>query len=223
MTTEQEPIAVFVVDDHEVVRRGIASFLEFADGIAFVGEASDGREALDRLAVMDAQGQLPDVVLLDLQMPRLDGAETVAVLAERYPDVRTVILTSFSEVERVQAALANGASGYVLKDAAAGEVEAAIRATQRDEIFIDSAVAGKLTKRLRGPAHGVGALSERERAVLVLVGRGLSNRAIAERLAISERTARTHVSNLLTKLDLSTRTQAALVAVREGLVEADPE
>ncbi|WP_409464379.1 response regulator [Amycolatopsis sp. GA6-003] len=223
MTTEQEAIAVFVVDDHEVVRRGIASFLEFADGIAFVGEASDGREALDRLAVMDAQGQLPDVVLLDLQMPRLDGAETVAVLAERYPDVRTVILTSFSEVERVQAALANGASGYVLKDAAAGEVEAAIRATQRDEIFIDSAVAGKLTKRLRGPAHGVGALSERERAVLVLVGRGLSNRAIAERLAISERTARTHVSNLLTKLDLSTRTQAALVAVREGLVEADPE
>ncbi|MER7606177.1 response regulator transcription factor [Nocardioides sp. NPDC127503] len=220
---DQETISVFVVDDHEVVRRGIASFLEFADGITFVGEASDGREALDRLGVMDAQGLLPDVVLMDLQMPRLDGAETVALIAERHPTVRTVILTSFSEVERVQAALANGASGYVLKDAASSEVEAAIRATQRDEVFIDAAVAGSLTKRLRGPGHGVGALSPRERDVLVLVGRGLSNHAIAERLSISERTARTHVSKILTKLDLSTRTQAALVAVREGLVEANPE
>ncbi|MGD6741890.1 response regulator [Streptomyces sp. BH106] len=223
MTGEQEMISVFVVDDHEVVRRGIASFLEFADGIAFVGEASDGREALDRLAVLSTQDQLPDVMLLDLRMPRLDGAETAAIVAERYPDVRTVILTSFSEIERVQTALANGASGYVLKDAAASEVEAAIRATQRDEVFIDAAVAGRLTKRLSGPGHGVGSLSARERDVLVLVGRGLSNRAIAERLAISERTARTHVSKLLTKLNLNTRTQAALVAVREGLVDADPE
>ncbi|MEU3616988.1 response regulator transcription factor [Streptomyces sp. NPDC006872] len=218
MSERTKDITVFVVDDHAVVRRGIASFLEFVDDITLIGEAADGQEALEKLDAMSAYGELPDVVLLDLHMPRLDGVQTAAVLAERHPAVRTVVLTSFTEMERVHAALAHGVSGYVLKDASSDEVEAAIRASQRDEVFLDTAIARRLTQRLVTPSAGLGSLSAREREVLRLVGGGLSNRAIADRLAISERTARTHVSKLLAKLGLSSRTQAALVAVREGLV-----
>ncbi|MER6958746.1 MULTISPECIES: response regulator transcription factor [unclassified Streptomyces] len=218
MSERTKDITVFVVDDHAVVRRGIASFLEFVDDITLIGEAADGQEALEKLDAMSAYGELPDVVLLDLHMPRLDGVRTAAVLAERHPAVRTVVLTSFTEMERVHAALAHGVSGYVLKDASSDEVEAAIRASQRDEVFLDTAIARRLTQRLVTPSAGLGSLSAREREVLRLVGGGLSNRAIADRLAISERTARTHVSKLLAKLGLSSRTQAALVAVREGLV-----
>ncbi|MDX6350089.1 MAG: hypothetical protein QOF84_4879 [Streptomyces sp.] len=219
MSGETEDITVLIVDDHTVVRRGIASFLEFADGITLHGEAADGQEALEKLGAMNAHDELPDVVLLDLQMPRLDGVHTVAAITERYPQVRTIVLTSFSEIERVHAALANGASGYVLKDASADEVEEAIRTSRRGEIFLDTAVTRKLTQRLVSPSHGLASLSDREREVLVLVGKGLSNRAIADQLSITERTARSHVSNLLTKLDLTSRTQAALLAVREGLVQ----
>jgi DNA-binding NarL/FixJ family response regulator len=219
MSERTEVITVMVVDDHTVVRRGIASFLEYVDDIAFTAEAADGLEALDKLGAMHAHGELPDVVLVDLQMPRLDGVGTVAAITERYPRVRTVILTSFAEIERVHAALAHGAAGYVLKDASADEVEQAIRASRRDEVFLDAAVARRLTQRLVSPTHGLAALSAREREVLVLVGKGLSNRAIADQLSITERTARTHVSKLLAKLDVTSRTQAALVAVREGLVQ----
>ncbi|MEH0574456.1 MULTISPECIES: response regulator transcription factor [Streptomyces] len=219
MSGQSTDITVFVVDDHAVVRRGIASFLEFTDDITFIGEAADGQEALERLAGMHVRSQLPDVVLLDLHMPKLDGLQTAEALAHRYPHVRTVILTSFSEIERVHAALARGVSGYVLKDASSEELEEAIRASQRDEVFLDPAVARQVTQRLVTPASGIASLSPRERAVLVLIAQGLSNQAIADELRISERTARTHVSKLLTKLDLTSRTQAALVAVREGLVQ----
>ncbi|MFE1983640.1 response regulator [Streptomyces mirabilis] len=218
MSEQTKDITVFVVDDHAVVRRGIASFLEFVDDISVIGEAADGQEALEKLDAMHAHGELPDVVLLDLNMPRLDGIQTAAALAERHPAIRTVILTSFTEMERVHAALSHGVSGYVLKDASSDEVEAAIRASQRDEVFLDTAIARRLTQRLVTPSAGLGSLSAREREVLRLVAGGLSNRAIADQLAISERTARTHVSRLLAKLGLSSRTQAALVAVREGLV-----
>jgi DNA-binding NarL/FixJ family response regulator len=219
MSGQNTDITVFIVDDHAVVRRGIASFLEFTDDITLIGEAADGQEALERLAGMHVRSQLPDVVLLDLHMPKLDGLQTAEAIAQRYPHVRTVILTSFSEIERVQAALARGVSGYVLKDASSEELEEAIRASQRDEVFLDPAVARQVAQRLVTPASGIASLSPRERAVLVLVAQGLSNQAIADELRISERTARTHVSKLLTKLDLTSRTQAALVAVREGLVQ----
>ncbi|MGW3984752.1 response regulator [Streptomyces mirabilis] len=219
MSEQAKNITVFVVDDHAVVRRGIISFLEFVHDITFIGEAADGQQALEKLGAMQAHDELPDVVLLDLHMPRLDGVQTAAVIAERHPQIRTVILTSFSEIERVHAALAHGASGYVLKDASPDEVEEAIRASQRDEVFLDAAVTRVLTQRLVNPSHGLGSLSAREREVLVLVAKGLSNRAIADQLSISERTARTHVSKLLAKLDLTSRTQAALVAVRDGLVK----
>lgn len=219
MSGQGTDITVFIVDDHAVVRRGIASFLEFTDDITLIGEAADGQETLERLAEMHARSQLPDVVLLDLNMPKLDGLQTAEAIAHRYPHVRTVILTSFSEIERVHAALARGVSGYVLKDASSEELEEAIRASQRDEVFLDPAVARQVAQRLVTPDSGIASLSPRERAVLVLVAQGLSNQAIADELRISERTARTHVSKLLTKLDLTSRTQAALVAVREGLVQ----
>jgi DNA-binding NarL/FixJ family response regulator len=219
MSGQSTDITVFVVDDHAVVRRGIASFLEFTDDITLIGEAADGQETLERLGEMHARSQLPDVVLLDLNMPKMDGLQTAEAIAHRYPHVRTVILTSFSEIERVQAALARGVSGYVLKDASSEELEEAIRASQRDEVFLDPAVARQVAQRLVAPASGIASLSPRERAVLVLVAQGLSNQAIADELRISERTARTHVSKLLTKLGLTSRTQAALVAVREGLVQ----
>jgi DNA-binding NarL/FixJ family response regulator len=215
----REPIRVLTVDDHAVVRRGIMSFLASIEDIDAIGEAGDGHEALEKLTAFAAHGQLPDVVLLDLKMPRMDGVQTAQEISRRFPSVRIVVLTSFGEIERVHAALENGAAGYLLKDADPSEVEAAIRASTRDEVFLDPAVARQLTHQMVSPAIGLGSLSIRERDVLVLVGRGFSNRDIANELSISERTARTHVSNLLAKLHLTSRTQAALLAVREGLVQ----
>ncbi|QSE89419.1 response regulator transcription factor [Rhodococcus pseudokoreensis] len=212
-------IRVLLIDDHAVVRRGITSFLASTDDIVVAAEAGDGVEALDKLADMAAHQQLPDVALLDLVMPRMDGVETAKEIAARYPSVRVVVLTSFGETERVHAALANGASGYLLKDADPSEVEAAIRASTRDEVFLDTAIARQLTHQMITPAAGLRSLSARERDVLILVARGMSNRAIATELSISERTARTHVGNVLAKMHLNSRTQAALVAVREGLVQ----
>lgn len=216
---ESTAIRVLIVDDHVVVRRGIQSFLHTTEDITVAGEASDGAEALERLADFAAHDDLPDVVVLDLVMPRMDGVEAARQMSAQYPGIRIVVLTSFGESERVHSALANGASGYLLKDADPSEVEAAIRAAARDEVFLDSVVARQLTARVSTPAGGLRALSARERDVLALVGQGLSNRAIAQELSISERTARTHVCNVLSKMHLSSRTQAALVAVKEGLVQ----
>lgn len=217
--TTPAALRVLVVDDHSVVRRGVVSYLDVLDDVDVAGEATDGMDALDQLESLDARGMLPDVVLMDLQMPRMDGVAATAEITRRFPAVRVVILTSFGENERVHAALQNGAAGYLLKDAGAAEVAAALYAAARDEVFLDAAVARRLAQEIRGPRHGLAALTAREREILVLVAAGLSNKQIATRLVISERTARTHVSNVLGKLHLTSRTQAALVAVREGLVE----
>lgn len=211
-------VRVLIVDDHAVVRRGIRAYLEVLDDMEVVAEAGDGQEALDTLKAMAAHQDLPDVVLLDLLMPRMDGVTATARITGRYPQVRVVVLTSFGEMARVHAALTNGAAGYLLKSVGPTEVAAAIRAAARDEVFLDPAVARRLTKEMVSPPSGVSALTERERNVLILVANGRSNREIADELTISERTARTHVSNMLRKLQLRSRTQAALVAVREGLV-----
>jgi DNA-binding NarL/FixJ family response regulator len=217
--TAPAALRVLVVDDHSVVRRGVVSYLDVLDDVDVAGEATDGKDALEQLHALDTRGMLPDVVLMDLQMPRMDGVAATAEIARRFPSVRVVILTSFGENERVHAALQQGAAGYLLKDAGAAEVAAALYAAARDEVFLDAAVARRLAQEIRGPRSGLAALTAREREILVLVAAGMSNKEIAAELVISERTARTHVSNVLGKLDLTSRTQAALVAVREGLVE----
>ncbi|HEV7727867.1 MAG TPA: response regulator transcription factor [Modestobacter sp.] len=212
-------IRLMVVDDHAIVRRGILAYLDAVPAVHVIGEAADGQEALTRLAAWRAEGvPLPDVVLMDLQMPRMGGIEATAEITRAHPGVAVVVLTSFGEVERVHAALTAGAAGYLLKDADPGEVVAAVRAAAAGEVHLDAAVTRQLTQRLTGAPTGLAALTPREREVLVLVAQGHANRRIAERLVISERTARTHVSNLLAKLQLSSRTQAALLAVREGLI-----
>ena len=212
------PVGVFVVDDHAVVRSGLAAYLEVIDDFDFVGEAADGEEALRSLAALAARGSLPGVVLMDLVMPKMNGIEATAHVVERFPSCRVVVLTSFGEVERVHAALRNGAVGYLLKDAEAAEVASAIRAAMRGEVHLDSEVARRLTQDLRSGPTGPTLLTPRERQILALLGEGRSNREIANILVISERTARTHVSSVLSKLNLSSRTQAALMAIREGLV-----
>jgi DNA-binding NarL/FixJ family response regulator len=212
-------IRLMVVDDHAIVRRGILAYVDAVPTLHVVGEAADGREALDQLSGWRTRGEpLPDVVLMDLQMPRMGGVEATAAITAGFPAVAVVVLTSFGEVERVHAALAAGAAGYLLKDADPAEVATAVRAAAAGEVHLDSAVARQLTRRLSGPPAGLGALTAREREVLTLVAQGHANRAVADRLGISERTARTHVSNVLAKLGLSSRTQAALLAVREGLI-----
>ena len=215
---DPRPIRVFLVDDHVVVRRGMRAFFGMFDDIEILGEAADGRAALDELAVLAAHQRLPDVVLMDLLMPRLDGVAATTAIKGLYPSVEVVALTSFSEAERVHLALAAGAAGYLLKDAEADEVVAAVRAACRGEVHLDPVVARKLTRSLVAPQQTATALTRREREILVLVAQGGSNRDIAKALVISERTARTHVSNVLTKLGLTSRTQAALWAIREGLV-----
>ncbi|GAY07974.1 response regulator transcription factor [Pseudonocardia sp. N23] len=212
-------IRVVLVDDHAVVRRGLRAFAETEPDLEIVGEAEDGEAAVALLRERATLGEpLPDVVLMDLLMPRMDGVAATAAIAAAHPEVKVVVLTSFGEVERVHAALAAGAAGYLLKDAEPEEVAAAIRAAAAGEVHLDAGVARELTRRMTAPHTGMGSLTPREREVLALVAQGHGNREIARRLVISERTARTHVSNVLAKLQLTSRTQAALYAIREGVI-----
>jgi DNA-binding NarL/FixJ family response regulator len=211
---------VLVVDDHAVVRRGLKAFLDSERDLEVVGDAEGGVQALQLLARLAAEGRRPHVVVMDLKMEPLDGIESTRQIRARYSEVEVVALTSFGEDERVRDALDAGASGYLLKDSDADEVSAAIRAAHRGELPLDPAIARGLTSSLRArvedaPANG---LTNREVEVLRLLGAGKANKEIAVELSISERTARTHVSNILGKLNLSSRTQAALWAVREGVV-----
>jgi DNA-binding NarL/FixJ family response regulator len=221
-----EPIRVFIVDDHGVVRRGVRSYLAIFEDIDVVGEAANGREALDRLHAMAADGTAPDVVLMDLAMEPIDGVEATRELRAKMPEVEVVAVTSLVDQSRVQAALEAGATGYLVKDAAPDELAVAIRAARNGEVHIDAALARSLMESLRSSREETpdpfGELSERELEILRLIADGHANKEIARRLVISERTARTHVSNILRKLDLSSRTQAALLAVREGLGAPQP-
>jgi DNA-binding NarL/FixJ family response regulator len=217
---QQPPVRVFVVDDHAVVRRGLRAYLETVDDMQVVGEAADGLEALDGIAALVAAGRPPDVVLMDLLMPGMDGVTATAAITERHPEMEVVAMTSFTQADTVHGALQAGASGYLLKDAEADEVAAAVRAARRGEVHLDPVIAKQLTRSLVAPRPQTAALTDREREVLVLVARGLSNQQIADALVISERTARTHVSNILSKLGVASRTQAALLAIREGIAPA---
>jgi DNA-binding NarL/FixJ family response regulator len=220
MTADGErTVRILVVDDHKVVRRGLRGFLDGEADLEVVGEAGGGREALEELERLDAAGRRPDVVLMDLQMEPVDGVEATHRIKSRYDDVEIVALTSFGERQRVHAALDAGASGYILKDADADDVAAAVRAAHRGQVQLDAAVARRLMTSLPGPPTPDPAerLTDREREILRLVGAGKANKEIAAELVITERTARTHVSNILRKLGLASRTQAALWAVREGI------
>jgi DNA-binding NarL/FixJ family response regulator len=212
-------IRVFVVDDHTVVRMGLRVFLDAVPETELVGEAATGRSALERIDLLVRRGGGPHVVLMDLVMPDLDGVAATEALRRRHPGIQVVVLTSFGEVHRVHAALTAGAAGYVLKDADVDEIVYAIRAAHRGEVHLDSTVTRTLTRSMTAPQrHGEVPLTARERDVLVLVAQGRSNRDIARALSIGERTVQTHLSHVLTKLGLESRTQAALWAVREGLV-----
>jgi len=208
-------IRVLIVDDHAVVRSGLRRVLEAEGDLEVVGEAGDMRTA-----VFETRGQKPDVVLMDLVMPQLDGIGAIERIKASRPAIQVVALTSFIEEEKVTAALEAGASGFILKDAEADDVAAAIRAAHNDEIHLDPAAARILARgvRNRSAAPPVDPLTERELEVLALVGRGRSNKEIATDLGITERTARTHVSNILGKLRLASRTQAALYAIEHKLV-----
>jgi two-component system, NarL family, response regulator LiaR len=212
---EGTKIRVLLVDDHGVVRRGLRGYLELLDDIEVVGEAENGLRGVEQAAELT-----PDVVLMDLVMPELDGIAAIGRIKAAQPDAQIVALTSFIEEEKVTAALEAGASGFILKDADADDVATAIRAAYNDEVHLDPAAARILAlgMRHRNEQRPVEALTERELEVLGLVGRGRSNKEIATDLGITERTARTHVSNILGKLDLQSRTQAALYAVERKLV-----
>jgi DNA-binding NarL/FixJ family response regulator len=220
-----ETIRVLVVDDHAVVRRGLIEFLSEERDLEVVGEADGGGRALEVLAQLDSDGKRPHVVVMDLQMEPVDGAEATREIRNRYHDLEVVVLTSFGDDEHLHAALTAGASGFLLKDADADEVSVAVRAAHRGELQLDPAVARRLTAMLRvdQTREGASDLTPRELDVLRLLGAGEANKEIAAELGITERTARTHVSNILAKLGLRSRTQAALWAAREGLAGAGPE
>jgi DNA-binding NarL/FixJ family response regulator len=212
-----DSISVLVVDDHAVVREGLRSFLELQEGIEVVGEAADGEAA-----VRAAEAWQPDVVLMDLVMPRLDGVGAMRELRRRLPSARVIVLTSFPDDDRLLPAIQAGAAGYLLKNADPQEVVRAVRAAHAGEALLDPGVAARLLEAIaqRPDSEPAERLTPREREVLALIARGMPNKLIARELQISEKTVKTHVGHVLAKLGVTDRTQAALQAVREGLVDA---
>jgi NarL family two-component system response regulator LiaR len=210
-----EPIRVLIVDDHAVVREGLRAFLALQEGFEIAGEAFDGEQAVER-----AQTLRPDVILMDLVMPKLDGVGAMRELRTLVPECRVIVLTSFLDDDRLLPAIQAGAAGYLLKNAEPAEIARAIRAAHTGETIIDPTVASRLVEAISGGAQRLteDALTRREREVLELIARGRSNKRIALELEISEKTVKTHVGHVLAKLGVSDRTQAALLAVQQGLV-----
>lgn len=216
--SESKPIRVMLVDDHQMVRNGLKTFLLVHDDLELVGEASNGEQALTTFERVD-----PDVILMDMKMPRMDGVEATQALLKRDPDVRIIALTSFKDEDLIRKALEAGAMGYLLKDVDVDELAEAIRAAYRGEPTLAPEAAWVLFKATRrGPELGDD-LTEREREVLALLVEGLTNPEIADRLYISDSTVKTHVSNILSKLGVSTRTEAASLALQRGLLKEGGE
>jgi len=211
-----DAITILVVDDHAVVREGLRTFLGLQDGFEIVGEAADGDEALERAGELD-----PDVILMDLVMPKRDGVSAMQLLKERASRSRVIVLTSFLEDDRLLPALEAGAAGYLLKNSQPAELARAVRAAHAGEAIIDPTVAARLVHALseRPPTTALDDLTARERDVLVLIAQGRSNKRIALELGISEKTVKTHVGHLLAKLGVADRTQAAVLAVQHGVAQ----
>lgn len=211
-------IRVLIADDHAVVRQGLRTFLELQEDIEVVGDVADGSAAVEA-----AVSRGPDVVLMDLVMPGIGGVEAIRLLRERRPQARVLVLTSFQDDEKIFPAVRAGAAGYLLKDVEPHELVRAIRTAHEGEAVLHPAVAARLMEEfssedVRGPAES--GLTGREQEVLELIGRGLPNKLIARELGIAEKTVKTHVSAILAKLGVTDRTQAALYAVRNGLVRS---
>lgn len=214
-----ETIRILIADDHPIVREGLRSLIAIQPDMQMVGEAVDGVEA-----VLKTRSLRPDVVLIDLVMPRKSGIDAIKEIKAEYPDIPILVLTSFAEDEQVFPAIEAGALGYILKDTAPQKVLEAIRDVYQGESFLNSTVALKLMHQFRRPSEQTAIeelLTDREIEVLKLVSRGLSNQVIGDKLSINERTVGSHVSNILQKLQLENRTQAALYALRIGLVTLD--
>ncbi|GHG25344.1 response regulator [Streptomyces albogriseolus] len=209
-----DAIKVLLVDDHQVVRRGLRTFLEVQDDIEVVGEAAEGAEGVALAGELQ-----PDVVLMDIKMPGMDGVEALRRLRELDHRARVLVVTSFTEQRTVIPALRAGAAGYVYKDIDPDALAGAIRSVHAGHVLLQPEVAGALlSQEESGSGAGrAGSLTEREREVLGLIADGRANREIARALVLSEKTVKTHVSNILMKLDLADRTQAALWAVRHGI------
>ncbi len=209
-----DPIRVLIVDDHAVVREGLRSFLELQEGIEVAGEAGDGAEAIDA-----AQRMRPDVILMDLVMPRLDGVDAMRELRHRLPETRVIVLTSFAEHERLLPAIQAGAAGFLLKNVEPQELARAVRIAHAGGALFDPGVTARLVDAIaqRPGDRPRDQLTRREREVLEAIGRGLSNKRIAHELGVSEKTVKTHVGHVLAKLGVADRTQAAVHAVRAGL------
>jgi NarL family two-component system response regulator LiaR len=219
MMVNQEQIKVLIADDHQVVRQGLRTFLELHEDIFVIGEAEDGLQAVEMVNRLD-----PDVVLMDLVMPKLDGIEAIQQIKTSGGKTKVIALTSFTEDEKVFPAIQAGASSYLLKDVSPDDLVEAIRAVHRGEARLHPDIARKLMKQVaKQPDEGTDArvndLTDREREVVCLIGQGLSNREIAQQLVISHRTVKTHVSNILSKLNLKDRTQVAIYAIHSGLVD----
>ena len=205
-------IRVLLVDDHELVRAGLRTFLQLQPDMAVVGEASSGERALALVA-----GLAPDIVLLDLVLPGMSGVDTARRLRVAHPQVKVVVLTSFAGQESVLPAVRAGVAGYLLKDVGPAELADALRSVHAGGSPLHPAVAATVLRQVSATAELTDALTPREREVLRLIARGLSNRLIARELVLSEKTVKTHVSAVLAKLGVTDRTQAALLAVKEGL------
>ena len=213
-------IRILIVDDHAIVREGQRALIDTEPGMEVVGEAADGDEAVE-----SARSLKPDVILLDLILPRKEGIEVIGEIKADNPQARILVLTSFSEDEKVYAAIKAGAIGYLLKDSSPQEILDAIYAVYRGEMSMHPTIANKVMRELQRSSSlppTEEPLTAREVEVLKLVAEGLPNQEIAERLVISEPTVRTHVTNILSKLHLANRTQAALYALREGLADLNP-
>lgn len=210
-----ESIRILVADDHTLVRAGMRALLDSEPGMEVVGEAADGVGAVEQANVLE-----PDVILLDLVMPRKDGIEAITEICDANQDARILVLTSYTDDDKVFPAIKAGALGYLLKDSEPHELLQAIRSVHAGEPSLAPTIARKLMRELQQPPDlppAENPLSDREMQVLRLVAQGLSNKEIADRIVVTERTVRAHVSSILNKLHLANRTQAALYAIREGL------